>query len=764
MDLDLYLYDALGELLDFSLGLTRFESITLPPVSGEYFLEVHAYSGEGTNYILTIGRDPASFSGWRENAEFVVGQLIVREDDSNSGVMAAMRQRGATVANVAADGVSPVSTRSSLYEFEDISMLKTAYKLAGGPSTLHGKPNAATNRLEMQYRTLLLAKALHTQKGIAYAEPNYYRYALATTPDDPSYPVQWNYPKIGLPAAWDVTTGSENVTVAVIDTGVVFDHPDLRNRLSDDGYDFISIRSISLDGDGKDSDPSDPGDGRDNDECLDAGSPTSSFHGTHVSGTIGADTDNGVGVSGVTWAGKIMPLRVLGCGGGTSFDIQQAVLYAAGLPNASGTVPVKRADIANLSLGGFGSSLSEQETYTAATEAGLIIIAAAGNDASNSLSYPAAYDGVVSVSATTITDELAYYSSFGTTIDVSAPGGDSSRDLDGDGLLDGVISTTAKITDTVIEPIYLPFDGTSMATPHVSGVAALMKAVYPELTPEEFDAVLANGSIVVDLGLPGLDENFGYGRIDAHKAVLIANELANGASIPQVPPTLSLNISTLNFGRSFSQLDVFAYNRGTGEVEVAAATTTDEFVTILPPDSESGLGTYTLSIDRTDLAVGIYQGLVSFTSNGGNIDLPLVFEVIGPGQLTKGNAGYHYILLFDAAAETSREISLEANSGSYVYTFDQVSPAPYIVIAGSDPDNDGFVCGPGEACGIYPTEDAPVAILVNQNRAAVDFKTTYVIPVENSSRDVTPGKTGKTLHPGILERCKKNLLQCFRRR
>jgi serine protease len=165
----------------------------------------------------------------------------------------------------------------------------------------------------------------------------------------------------------------------------------------------------------------------------------SSFHGTHVAGTIGAATNNGGGVAGVAWGVTLVPLRVLGLGGGTSYDVLQAVRYAAGLANDSGTShPV---DVINLSLGGGGFSSTEQSVYTQARNAGVIVVAAAGNDDSSQLFYPASYAGVVSVSAVDLRLLKAPYSSFGAAVDVAAPGGDTSIDRNGDGYGDGVLST-----------------------------------------------------------------------------------------------------------------------------------------------------------------------------------------------------------------------------------------------------------------------------------------------------------------------------------
>ena len=308
--------------------------------------------------------------------------------------------------------------------------------------------------------------------------------------------------------------------VAVIDTGVLLAHPDLDNQLTT-GYDFISNVQQANDGDGPDPDPNDPGD-------LAFGG-SSSFHGTHVAGPIAAESDNAQGVAGVAWQSRIMPLRVLGIDGGTPFDVIQAVLYAAGMTNQSGTLPLQPADIINMSLGSNFSSQSEQAIVDQVRAAGVIVVASAGNDASDIPSYPAAYNGVVSVAATTILNSAAPYSNFGATIDVAAPGGYNATDLNGDGIGDGVISAMGD--DGSVGPVqfgYAALSGTSMAAPHVAGVAALMKAVHPNLTPDEFDNALAAGDLTDDLGTPGRDNIYGFGLINAQMAVLAALALATG--------------------------------------------------------------------------------------------------------------------------------------------------------------------------------------------------------------------------------------------
>jgi len=283
---------------------------------------------------------------------------------------------------------------------------------------------------ERRRRTVRRIHCLARCASVACAEPNFVRRPLAD-PDDTFYNLQWHFGLINLPQAWDLTTGNSDVIVAVLDTGST-DHPDLAGR-EIAGYDFISDPDRAIDGDGLDDDPTDPGD---------KGSPggVSSFHGTHVAGTIGAETNNGEGVAAVTWATGIMHLRVLGKGGGTDFDIANAILYAAGLANSSGALPERKAHVINMSLGGPGFNQAVADAVTAARQAGVVIFAASGNDDTTAPAYPAAYEGVVSVGSVDLNGLRAPYSNYGPTLDIVAPGGDTSQDANLDGWPDGVLS------------------------------------------------------------------------------------------------------------------------------------------------------------------------------------------------------------------------------------------------------------------------------------------------------------------------------------
>ena len=193
----------------------------------------------------------------------------------------------------------------------------------------------------------------------------------------------------------------------------------------------------------------------------------------------------------------------------------QAVRFAAGLANDSGTFPAATAAIINLSLSGEGFSQMNQALYRELRERGTIVVASAGNEATRAPAYPAAYDGVISVAAVDAQREIASYSNRGTSIDISAPGGDGSTDFNGDGYPDGILSTGGSADAGGVEFAYTFLNGTSMAAPHVSGVIALMKSINPQLDGPQLESLLQSGSLTDDLGSAGCDDLYGHGLLNA---------------------------------------------------------------------------------------------------------------------------------------------------------------------------------------------------------------------------------------------------------
>lgn len=280
------------------------------------------------------------------------------------------------------------------------------------------------------------------------------------TPNDTRYGEQWGYTDadagIRANTAWDVANGS-GIIVAVLDTGYVA-HSDLAANIVA-GYDFITNTTVAGDGNGRDSDASDPGD-------YSGGNP-SSWHGTHVAGTVAAVTNNAKGVAGTAWGAKVMPVRVLGRGGGSTSDIADAIIWASGgtvsgVPTLSAA---NAADVINMSLGGSGSCDSAtQAAINSAVSRGTTIVVAAGNSNANASGFtPASCNNVVNVASVTSASARSSFSNYGASIDVSAPGS-------------AILSTLNAGTAGPGAESYASYNGTSMASPHVAGAVALVQS------------------------------------------------------------------------------------------------------------------------------------------------------------------------------------------------------------------------------------------------------------------------------------------------
>jgi len=345
----------------------------------------------------------------------------------------------------------------------------------------------------------VLAEVLSSDPDILSAEPDLIMQGLLQ-PNDTFYGVQWHYHShisepgaANLPSAWDVTTGNSDVVIAVIDTGIL-PHLDLAGRTVS-GYDFISTTLVSNDGDGRDANPVDSGDWTTTGFCY-AGSPTSSssWHGTHVAGTIGAATNNATGVSGVTWGSKIQPVRVLGrCGGYTS-DIADGIRWAAGLSVAGVPTNTTPAKVLNLSLGGGYACTASSVTQLAINDAnanGAVVVVAAGNSNSDAANFsPASCSGVITVAANTRAGGRASYSNYGSSIEIAAPGG--SIPLNPDGIASTLDSGSTTATG---DNSYYYYQGTSMATPHVAGIAALLFSANHDVTGSYLNPSQVNNKI-----------------------------------------------------------------------------------------------------------------------------------------------------------------------------------------------------------------------------------------------------------------------------
>ncbi len=349
---------------------------------------------------------------------------------------------------------------------------------------------------------------------------------------------------LNLLPAWSITTGAATTVVAVIDTGIR-NHADLAGRTVP-GYDFISDMFVANDGNGRDADPADPGDWTANNACF-AGwqAENSSWHGTHVAGTIGAASNNSSGVAGVNWQAKVLPVRVLGRCGGSLSDIVDGTRWAAGLPVPGAPANANPADVVNLSLGGSGAcGTTYQNAFNELAAAGVVAVVAAGNSNVNvSNARPANCNQVITVAANNKDGDRACYSNYGSLIEITAPGGAQSFANDPN----GVLSTLNAGANGPGADNLIYYQGTSMAAPHVAGLVSLMLAEQPGLTPAQVLTVLQDTARDFPAGSNCTPANCGPGIADAFAALsaldveLVAPGLvapADGATLVTVEPLL----------------------------------------------------------------------------------------------------------------------------------------------------------------------------------------------------------------------------------
>ena len=374
------------------------------------------------------------------------------------------------------------------------------------------------------------ARLLAEDPSVEYAEPDQIM-QRQLAPNDPQYLTnQTHYQTrtggnpwgINAPTAWDTTTGSSIVRIAVIDTGIVA-HADLNANVLP-GYDMVSNVTSANDGDGRESNPADPGDWITSAEAASgpfAGCQVSnsSWHGSHVAGTIAAVTNNAIGVAGINWNAKIVPVRALGKCGGSLADIADGIRWAAGLSVPGAPLNVNPAGIINMSLGGSGAcGTTYQNAIDAATAAGAIVVVAAGNSNAELSNFrPANCNNVVAVTAITSTGARSSFSNFGAAAFIAAPGSTIRSTLNS--------GTTTPVASPGGD-LYVDYNGTSMATPHVAGVIGLMAAANPGLTVPQIRAALAASSapfVTPPSGITCFGNTCGAGMLDAAGAVTLAN-------------------------------------------------------------------------------------------------------------------------------------------------------------------------------------------------------------------------------------------------
>ena len=702
-DLDLTLYDEEGVVVDTAAGISSIEQLLIPD-AGTYYIGASAYSG-GSNYTMTIGKSNVSSSSPRPGKvlahEVLVrysAETVLNPDVSAENRRALTERFGLTELG---GGIARLRRLRSMYGSADLFRLSNQRYISAFIDRF--TPNSEA--LE-QWQTWLRVKAIAKQPSVAEASPNF-RVRTTRISDDNFSNFLWHYNQIGVPTAWATSTGNPSIVVAVIDTGIR-EHPDMIGQYVD-GYDFIRDPESAGDGDGLDDDPTDGGAGS---NTLKSGT----FHGLHVAGTIAAIGNNNRGIAGIAYDSKVMPLRALDADGeGSSYDMIQALRYAAGLSNDSERLPSRTADVINLSLGAGSFSDSQQDIYDRLRDDGIIVVAASGNDGENLVDYPAAFANVFAVGATDAQNQRTSYSNGGTALDIVAPGGNLDADINNDGQPDGVLSTYYDEG-----PQYAFLEGTSMATPHVAGVFALMKSINPSLNYSDINALLAQGALTDDLGAEGRDDSYGWGQINAGKAVAAAiNSI--GGDIAR-PAQLGVSSEQLNFGTQLSALTVVLSNIGGGELTVLNAQSNVSWLNATASLEANGLGAWIIRVDRSALSQGRYDGVITFNSSAGAKRVSVTVQV---ATGTIGDLGTIYALLIDPESGETIAQAVASADNNYLFDFPDVAVGDYELWAGSDNDNDFEICDSGEACGAYITLDSPVVLNVSSDIFDVEFSSNY---------------------------------------
>src|SRR5690554_5464767 len=541
---------------------------------GNYSVEVSVASvGGPARYVLVKAADSQLDSvslDWPDY-QFLPGQAIVTLDATDSGTMSSL-----------ATGMA------------------NAERHLGGSDWLMRMPAQASSRAvsatQRQAETLSWVTQLRQMPGVKDAVLNYTMSSMQSSPvDEPLYRLQLHYDLINGPNAWQLEPGGgATARVAVLDSGLFSVnansrawHLDLDTNVGD-GKDFV---------DGDDF-PRDPG--------SSVGSNV--FHGTHVAGTVAAVV-NDEGIGGVAFGSTIVPVRVLGEGGtGSSTDLIAAIRWVTGQDdNGTGGL---LADIVNLSLGGLPRIQALEDAIAFGVGQGMIFVGAAGNSATSTQSFPAASPNVLAVSAVDAGGRLASYSNFGSWIDLAAPGGDASRDGNNDGRADVIWSTSAVEQDGAFVASYTGLQGTSMATPHVSGVMALLKAQERELNYSDVRALLESGELT---DYPGSrNDQLGYGVLDAAKA-LQANLDGNVTILSPSPSQVSLS------NEGATSATVTLNQIGDGEISEVVLAENLIWLSSTQPTLENGQYVFNVSLVESEIEPDkAYRGdiSVSYEDNG----------------------------------------------------------------------------------------------------------------------------------------------------
>lgn len=755
VDVDLYLYNANRDIVGMSIGVNSYECIQIA-TEGDYVVAAQLYtdgSSNGTLYQMRVNPPGGTRCANVQTAARVFdaeGVIAVAKPVSGSPMIPAAKayRSGLTVLDAGASASGgpmllavPTSDQSmarvlAAHSRPDATLSADAVlrKSLGDATADEAWRADVSVQARRALSSVALSKSLVRSGQYVAATPNRHLQLQAMPafpPNDRFYSVQrWHYELISLTAAANRLAGFTPANevapiVGVVDTGIVADHPDLAGQIVA-GYDFV-VNPANGDGDGLDANPDDP-----------VNVIGWAFHGTHVAGTIAAVTNNSIGVAGVAPVSKVMPVRALynSENGSPLWDIQQAIAFAARLPNASGTLPARRSDVINLSLGGQGIPCDSvtQGVLDQARAGGSWVVVAAGNESAETphpVGMPGNCANVITVGAVDAQRNKVPYSNAGPEVMVAAPGGDMTKQTTGNPWNDGVLSTLATIEGGKREPSYGLLQGTSMATPHVAGVFALIRWINPQIGIETVEQWIREGRIVDDIGTPGRDPQTGYGLINAEKAVNAALASLNGGT-PAPGGQVSAQPTALNLGSVGQTVEFNLVVTGTGSERVASVTTDAQSIAVAPKagavDAATGLGTYVVTANRAAMAdnTSAFPNVVVQLTPTRTLTVPVTIERRTAGGSAGASAGPLYVLVIDASDGQRRVVAqadvAAATNGLYPFSLTVPGTRRISIMAGSDLDNDGFVCAGGEVCGAYPNLSGVLQVLEpTGNLTGVDF-------------------------------------------
>jgi serine protease len=562
---------------------------------------------------------------------------------------------------------------------------------------------------------LEVAAALSQRPEVEYAQPNYF-IQPQVNPNDSLFSEQWNLINAKLPQAWDLETGAGNpVTVAVVDSGILWrqgvtreSHPDFAGRVLP-GYDFISDPSIANDGNGRDPDPYDDGNSS-------GGSNGSGYHGSHVAGILAAVSNNAQGIAGVSWGARILPVRVLGSGGGNVADLADAILWSAGLAVPGVPSNPNPAKVINLSLGSAGQCSDNpvlQDAILKAQRQGSVIVVAASNaNADVSNFYPAGCGGVIAVGAVTRENSRATYSNYGLGVGLMAPGG-----AVGDGVLSlGRDSATGDF-------IYVRQAGTSMAAPHVAGVAALLLSRKPSLTSAQVLQALRQSATSLSATQCNRSDakECGAGLLNAEEAIRLVD-----AGLPLPEPVFSLIPQR-------SQVELVAGQTMAFEVRLesqSALSGQPEFEVIgLPPGISVNPGAYASATQSVLLSLSATNNVSAQTAQlsvvarlaGRRADATISLSVVAPLEPSKPKDIQVWACYWagDGCDPTnSRTLRINGPGSERPFHFDGLEMGGYYLFAWSDENQNGQI-GDGDLLGVWGEPNLPGLIRKTQTNIPV---------------------------------------------